>query len=243
MPKISIIIPCYNQGQFLDEAVQSVLEQTFQDFEIIIVNDGSTDAQTKDILKNLNKPNTRVINTSNQKLASARNNGIKEATGKYILPLDADDKIGPEYLELANEILDNNSDIGIVYCLCEFFGAEKGLWELPEYNFPKMLLVNRIFCSSLFRRSDWEKVGGYNPNMVYSYEDWDFWLSLIEIGVGVHQIQKVMFYYRQHSNGSMLNKLGHAHRLKMKKQIIENHKDLYMKNIEFIQNNTHVLFA
>lgn len=237
MSKISVIIPCYNQGEFLEESVNSVLNQTFKDFEIIIVNDGSTDEKTIEILNKFDKPKTRIINTSNQKLSSARNNGIKEASGKYILPLDADDVVGPDYLELANNVLDENLGIGIVYCNAEYFGAMQGCWELPPYSFPDILLSNCIFCSSLFRKSDWEKVGGYNPNMIYGFEDWDFWLSLIELGVLVCKIDKVMFYYRKHETDSMLQALGGMNVLSMRKQILENHKNLYAANIDFFAKN------
>ena len=96
MPKVSVIIPCYNQGACLEEAVDSVLAQTFQDFEILVVNDGSTDEATIRMLGKYERPKTRVIHTDNQGLAMARNNGIREARGAYILPLDADDKIGPD---------------------------------------------------------------------------------------------------------------------------------------------------
>lgn len=238
MPKISIIIPCYNQGQYLEESIQSVLNQTFKDFEIIVVNDGSTDPSTIETLNNLDMPKTRVIHTTNQRLAMARNNGIIEAKGKYILPLDCDDKIGARYLELANEILDNNSEIGIVYCRAEYFGSKQGEWILPPYNFPKILIVNQIFCSALFRKSDWENVGGYNPNMVHAFEDWDFWLSLISLGVKVHQIDEILFYYRQHGNSeSMINSLRTSKFVDMKNQIISNHKRLYNENFEFFRQN------
>ena len=127
-PKVSVIIPCYNQGFFLQEAVESVLEQTYQDFEIIIINDGSTDAATVALLKNYKQPRTTVIHTNNQGLASARNNGINIAKGKYILPLDADDKIGKNYLQKAIEKLEMNDNLGIFYCEAEFFGNEIGKW-------------------------------------------------------------------------------------------------------------------
>lgn len=238
MPKISVIIPCYNQGQYLEEAIQSVLNQTFKDFEIIVVNDGSTESSTIEILNNLDMPKTRVIHTTNQKLAMARNNGIIEARGQYILPLDCDDKIGAKYLELANEILDNNPETGIVYCKAEYFGSQEGEWILPSYNFPAILIVNHIFCSALFRKSDWEKVGGYNSNMIHAFEDWDFWLSLISIGAKVHRIDDILFYYRQHDNPtSMINKLPVSKFVDMKNQIISNHKELYAKNIEFFKIN------
>ncbi len=91
MPKVSVIIPCYNHGKYIDEAVDSILNQTFKDFEIIIVNDGSTDELTNNKLKQYDKPKTFVINKENEGLSVARNTAIKRAVGEYILTLDADD--------------------------------------------------------------------------------------------------------------------------------------------------------
>ena len=196
MPKVSVIIPCYNQGAYLEEAVESVLAQTFQDFEILVVDDGSTDAETVKMLKDSAWPKTRVIRTENQGLSAARNTGIREAQGVYILPLDADDKIGKGYLEDAVRILDRHSEIGIVYCEASYFGVKGGRWDLPEYSLDKILNHNVIFCTALFRKADWEAVGGYNVNMVYGWEDWDFWLSLIHRGRKVYRIPKIYFYYR-----------------------------------------------
>ena len=98
MAKVSVIIPCYNQGAYLNEAVESILAQSYRDFEIIVVNDGSTDEETNRLLSGYDRQQTRVLHTENQGLSSARNNGIREAQGEYILPLDADDRIDPTYL-------------------------------------------------------------------------------------------------------------------------------------------------
>jgi len=231
MPKVSVIIPCYNQGQYIDEAVESVLNQTYKDFEIIIINDGSTEDFTKKLLHNYKKPKTRVLHTDNQGLASARNEGIKEANGKYILPLDSDDKIGGEYLEEAVNILDENPGIGIVYCKAESFGAVDGKWELPEYSLEEMLVDNIIFCSAFFRKEDWEKVGGYNPDMIYGWEDYDLWLSLIEKNILIYQIPKVLFYYRVLA-GSMVKSKSRKQKVEMFVKIFHKHQDLFVKNID-----------
>ena len=148
MPKISVIIPCYNQGIYINETVESVLQQTFQDFEIIIVNDKSTNPYTIKVLDSFCLPRIRVIHTSNQKLPMARNNGISNASGEYILPLDADDKISNKYLEEAITVLESNKNIGIVYCEAEFFGIVQGKWRLPEYSIEDFMLGNLIFCSA-----------------------------------------------------------------------------------------------
>lgn len=226
MPKVSVIIPCYNQGAYLEEAVDSVLAQTYQDFEILVVDDGSTDAETVKILQDYTRPKTRVIHTDNQGLSMARNNGIQEATGKYILPLDADDKIGPDYLEEAVRILDLYPDIGIVYSEAAFFGMRTSHWHLPDYTSDHLLFQNIIFCSALFRRVHWEKVGGYNINMVYGWEDWDFWLSLIHLGVKVYRIPQVLFFYRLREE-SMSHAMDEKKQFFMRLHAILNHQDLY----------------
>ncbi|MGD1151726.1 MAG: glycosyltransferase [Syntrophales bacterium] len=233
MPKISVIIPCFNQGLCLDEAVDSVLAQTFQDFEILVVDDGSTDPETVRMLKDYARPKTRVIHTDNQGLSMARNNGIREAQGAYILPLDADDKIGNGYLADAVRILDRYPDIGIVYCEASYFGIKGGRWDLPEYSLDKILNHNVIFCTALFRRADWEAVGGYNVNMVYGWEDWDFWLSLIQRGRKVYRVPKIHFYYRLRE-ASMVHTMDEERQFFMRLHACLNHRDLY-RNIADIE--------
>ena len=229
MPTVSVIIPCYNQGSYLDEAVDSVLAQTFRDFEIIVIDDGSTDEETIQLLSSFSRPGTRVIRTPNQGLAEARNTGIREARGKYILPLDADDRIAPGYLEKAVAVLDTMPGVGIVYCLAETFGARTGPWLTPQYSLRRMLLGNLIFCSALFRRDDWEESGGYNRNMAAGWEDWDFWLSLIELGRKVHRIPEVLFFYRL-KEGSMAASMDAAKKGEMHLQVMRNHPLLFVEN-------------
>jgi len=229
MSTVSVAIPCYNQGAFIDETVDSVLNQTFQDLEIIIVNDGSIDEDTIRILENYNKPKTQVLHTSNQGLAAARNNGIKKSKGKYILPLDADDKIGPSYLEKAVEILDKNEKIGIVYCEAEFFGDRNGRWTLPVYQFPRILINNMIFCSGVFRKSDWDRTDGYRSN-IPGWEDHDFWLSIIELEKEVYRIPETLFFYRQHM-GSMRQIWARESYINNFSQLFNNHRKLYSDNI------------
>ena len=176
--EISVIIPCYNDGIYLNDAIDSLNAQTFGDFEIIIVDDASSDEETLKILSKLVQNNIRVIHLEkNSGPSVARNTGIKIAKGDYILPLDSDDKILPTYLEKAKEILDAVEDMGIVYCEAELFGLITGKWPLPPYSFPEILAGNMIFSTAMYRRADWETVGGYNENMIHGNEDYDFWLS------------------------------------------------------------------
>jgi glycosyltransferase involved in cell wall biosynthesis len=239
MAKVSIIMPCYNYGKYVDEAVNSVLDQTFQDFEIIIVNDGSTDNFTNELLSNYNKPKTKVISIKNQGPSIARNIGIEHATGEYILPLDADDKIESTYLEKGVELLDKNPKLGIVYCEAEYIGERVGKWELPPYSFEHFILENMIFSTAFFRKSAWKKVGGYNPNMIHGMEDYDFWISLIELGMEVYRIPESLFYYRVKVE-SRTTKLN-DYNLEMFVQIYHNHEELYSKNIEILLGNRIML--
>ncbi len=230
MPTVSVIIPCYNQGQFVDEAVDSVLAQSFNDFEIIVVNDGSSDDLTNRLLQNYTKEKTRVVFTANMGLAAARNNGIAVAAGKYILPLDADDRIESTYLEKAVAILDADSEAGIVYCKARLFGAVETDWLLPEYSLEKMLVDNLIFCSAIFRRDDWVTAGGYDPGMVYGWEDYEFWLGLIEKGRKVVRIEDVLFCYRVASD-SMVRSKEKWQKVAMFRRIFERHQRLFSENI------------
>jgi|WetSurMetagenome_2_1015567.scaffolds.fasta_scaffold85015_2 glycosyltransferase involved in cell wall biosynthesis len=228
MPKISVIIPCFNHGKYINEAVESVLGQTYQDFEIIIINDGSTEELTNRLLFQYSKPKTTVLTIRHQGLATARNIGIEKSKGEYILPLDADDKIGSKYAEEAVKMLDLNKHIGIVYCEADRFNVKPERWELKEYDLQEELVENQIFCSAFFRRRDWEMVGGYNPKMIYGYEDWDFWLSLIEMGRKVYKLPDVHFFNRVRED-SMVKKIDAEKQRFLFKQLYLNHLPLYSK--------------
>ena len=231
MTEVSVVIPCYNQGEFLPEAVESVRSQTHKNLEIIIVDDGSDDGKTSAICQAFEGPGVRVLTTSNQGLAAARNNGIALASGTYILPLDADDRIAPEYIAKALEVLERDNDVGIVYCKARLFGAVEGEWRLPDYSLDEILKDNVIFCSALFRKDDWEIVGGYDPGMVYGWEDYDFWLSLIERGRKVHRLQEHYFFYRV-SPESMVRSKEKSQKVEMFKRIFQRHQNLFSDNIE-----------
>lgn len=231
MPIVSVVIPCYNQGHYIDEAVASVRGQYFDDLEIIIVNDGSTDSFTNKLLAGYDRTEAKIIATANKGLAAARNTGIAAATGRYILPLDADDKIEQGYVEKAVAILEARQDVGIVYCQATLFGAVETDWSLPEYSLQRMLIDNIIFCSAFFRREDWLKIGGYDEGMIYGWEDYSFWLSLIEQGTVVYQIPEKLFCYRVASD-SMVRSKEKWQKIDMLKRIYLRHQDLFSENIE-----------
>lgn len=233
MPKVSVVIPCYNHGDFLMETLGSLQVQTYTDFEIIVVNDGSTDAATVALLQSLKSDNTRILHTVNRGVSAARNRGIEEALGDYILPLDADDKVGSDYIEMAVKILESRPEVAIVYGERVLFGEREGMDPLPDYN-PKALLIdNSIYPAALFRRVDWTSVGGYSEKMVYGWEDWDFWISLSKLNKQVVKIPESLFYYRVRSN-SRDHSLRFHHKVAMMSLIVLRHKYLYLRNIDLL---------
>lgn len=226
-PIVSIIIPCYNQGEFLAEALDSVLEQTYENWECVIVDDASTDGSLA-VAKRYAERDARFIyieHQCNHGLSITRNTGIKASRGKYILPLDADDKIADRYLEKAVEYFSRFPDTKVVYSKARLFGAVNKEWILPDYSFDTLIWTNCLFCSSFFSRKDYDKTTGYNPNMKYGFEDWDFWLSLLEPDSKVHRIDEVLFYYRK-KNYSMSNDT-YNHIKEAYTQIHDNHPELY----------------
>jgi len=204
--RISIIIPCYNQGQYIDEAIKSVEEYKYNDYEIIIINDGSTDEFTNKHLLELKDKGYHVLFQENQGLSSTRNNGIRLAKGKYILPLDADNKIKAEYIIKAIEILDGNSSISIVYSDRQLFGNSNELKRVGELNVAKIIRENYIDACAIFRKTIWTEIGGYDETMLIGLEDWDFWLSSIEKGFRFFYVPEPLFSYRVVDN-SMIHQL------------------------------------
>lgn len=238
MPKVSIIVPCFNQAQYLPETLNSVLAQTYHNWECIIVNDGSPD-NTEEVAKEYCQKDYRFkyLYQENQGLAMARNNGIKESSGEFILPLDSDDMIHETYLEKAISHFTKYPTTKLVYCQAKKFGLINEYWDLPIYKYENLLWDNMIFCTAMYRRSDYDKTNGYNPNMKYGLEDWDFYLSLLNENDIVYQINEVLFFYRikEVSMITLHKKLGKESLY----NIYNNHKELYepyIKNIINIHN-------
>lgn len=211
-PKLSIIITCYNLGEFLQEAIDSIKEYAQSDlYEIILVNDGSTNANTNAIIDAIVKNNKTIhfIDQPNLGLAKARNNGIKQAKGKYIIPLDADNKIRPEFIKQTISILDNNPEIDVVHGNAQNFGNKTTVWESKPFSFPEILLNNYIDACAGFRKSTWEKLGGYDENMpVMGFEDWDLWLRMGNLGCQFEYVNKIFFDYRVRDNSMLADAWG-----------------------------------
>ena len=203
-PLVSVVITCYNYGRFLTEAVDSVLAQTWQDFEIIVVDDGSDDPETIRVVTSLDKPKTRVIRQKNMKLPAARNSGIRRARGKYICCLDADDKLAPTYLEKCLYRLELGS-VEICSTWQQNFGNHNAVLQPPEFSLPTLLESNCLSASAVFRRDLWETVFGYDEKMVLGYEDWEFWIRMAAAGARATVIAEPLFFYRKHGVSMISN--------------------------------------
>ena len=195
-PLVSVIVPLYNAAPFIGEALESVLASTYRPIEVVVVNDGSTD-NSLEVAKGFAKdhPEIRVFSQANAGVSAARNHAIREAKGVYILPLDADDTISPNYISHAVETISADPSIRIVGCRAVFFGAKEGEWKLPNYSPELLARKNMIHISSLFRKADWQCVGGFCEEEIYR-EDWDFWLSLMELGGTYIRLDEIGLNYR-----------------------------------------------
>lgn len=223
--RVSIVIPCFNYGRYVGEAVQSVLDQDMP-VELVVVDDGSTDQETIEVLDRLKREKgIRVIRKRNEGLSRARNTGIAASAGEYIVCLDADDLILPGYCSSAMRVLDAHPEAGFVYPITQVFGTENFLWSNVAFSRLALLSDNYVPCASFFRRRLWEEVGGFSWEMKHGYEDWDFWLSAVEKGwVGIH-LPHPLFWYRKHGRTMLTD--SHAKRKELKKDLRRRHPALY----------------
>lgn len=211
MKKVSVIIPCFNQFEYLMEAIQSVLNQTYwqqgdehsPSIEIIVLDDASTTGQSKLTPEDWfwlthNEHIVYALHKSNQGLSTARNSAIRIATGEYILPLDADDKIAPTCIEKMVRLAEGYD---IVSSYLETFGDYTRVSKPPlSFTYSELKMANRINCCSLFKKTMWERLGGYDEKMLDGYEDWDLWARSMKAGYTIGVIPEILFYYRKHGH-------------------------------------------
>ena len=206
--KTSVVIPCFNHGEFLSEAVESVTRLGRDDLDLIVVDDGSSDERTRKEMDSLSQRGIKVIRQENKGLAAARNAGIAASTAKYILPLDADNRVHMTYIERGIPILEAGPLIGVVYGDAEYIGTRKGRWHVGSFDRDQLMRANFIDACAIYRRSVWEQNHGYDGTMpVQGLEDWDFWLGAVEHGWQFAYVPEVCFDYRK-VEGSMITKVG-----------------------------------
>ncbi|MGH7320496.1 MAG: glycosyltransferase family 2 protein [Candidatus Rokuibacteriota bacterium] len=230
VPRASVIIPCYNLGRYLDEAVASVLAQTLQDFEILVVDDGSTEPETRRLLAEYRQPKTRVIHSDNRGLPAAKNLGIQETTGAYVCALDADDRLEPTMLEKSVRVLDEDPSLAFVSHWLRSFGDEEREWTPERCDFPALLDMNTVNGAALVRREAVMAVGGFDETMRQGCEDWDLWISLVERGFRGAILPEVLFRYRKRADSMTVAMQGETH-FELYRYLIEKHKASYRRHL------------
>lgn len=241
-PKVSVVIPCYNDKDYIQETIQSIVRQTYQNFEIIIVDDGSDDA-TKQVLQTLIDDRTKVITQTNWGPSAARNNGFNAAAGDYILTIDADDTVEENFLEKALAILNENTAVGAVSSHCRVFIKNH---EITSTHKPTggtlkdFLFDNNSVSFALIRKESWQDAGGYDEVMITGFEDWEFWISVTKKGWEVYMIPELLFNYRIKDKNSVDQNAKLNYRESNLNYIYKKHQDIYVNHfteaVDFLTN-------
>jgi glycosyltransferase involved in cell wall biosynthesis len=199
-PKISIVLPTYNQAHFLYQALEGIFSQTYQYYELIVVDDGSTDCTAELIAKYREQHSFTRIQQKNQGLPRALNAAFLVAAGDYLTWTSSDNIMLPEMLEVLSSALDADSTVGLVYAdryIMDELGRDLGRFNLPEYDPDLLLHCNLVQCCFLYRRDCQHAVGLYDPEFHYG-EDWEYWIRISQLFAMKH-IPQALYRYRVHS--------------------------------------------
>lgn len=197
--KFTICITAYNYGQYISEAIKSVIEQTYEDWELLIIDDGSSDNTQEVVDSYLKHPKIKYLKQRNRGLPGARNTGIFHAAGDFFVPLDADDKIAPEYLESIAEEIKDHPDADIVYTDMQHYGDRQDTVRLTApINKETFRAFNPIAYCVAIRLSILKEVGGYNPKFRLGWEDYSLSIELFLSGAHFYHVAIPLFFYHRH---------------------------------------------
>lgn len=225
MPTVSIVVPCFNGGRFLDALLASIDKQTFRDFEVIIVDDGSNEPQTIEKLASLPK-SIRVVTQKNRGLSAARNTGFREAKADLVLPVDCDDTLEPHHLAETVPLLQQApADVGFIYTDERLTGEGRGISE-HFFNRYDQLFVNRLSYCILIRKEVWRAVGGYDETMLNGYEDWEFNIRLGKSEYRGIRVAMPLLNYTVSATGMLMSKSSRQH-ASLWSDIRKKHPELY----------------
>jgi glycosyltransferase involved in cell wall biosynthesis len=235
-PKVSIIIACFNDS-YVEKAVFSARNQEYENKEVILVDDGSID-EVKSLIESLKGKVDILIQQPNSGQSIARNNGIKKASGKYILNHDSDDFFDKNYTFKAVELMERDSNIKIVTCKANrvFNNEVVDVFTPAGGDFENFLYSNAALGSSMFRKADWSICGGYEEELpILGFEDWEFYLNILKRGGVACVLDEVLFNYRLREN-SITRKISDL-RIEKFRQIILKHQELYKERFEDTVNH------
>jgi glycosyltransferase involved in cell wall biosynthesis len=240
-PLISVVIPCYNDGLYLPETIDRLRQQTLKDYEIIVVNDGSTDPHTIAVLKDLEQKAVTVLHKENGRMSSARNHGVRRARGQYIAALDADDYFDATFFEKAVRVLDANQEVAVVTSYIRLFGEVNKTSKPRGGNAFNFLFSNQCPACAMVRKSCWDSVGGYDEAMRNGYEDWEFYIRITQQGWIIHVIPEKLFFYRQtqksvHKNDTL------PHRAELVDYIVNKHSGWYLQKLKELITTDQVIY-
>jgi glycosyltransferase involved in cell wall biosynthesis len=196
-PLVSIIIPCYNNKNVILEAIDSALNQTYPNIEVIVVDDGSTDGSYEFLVDNMTRgQKLHVVQQENQGPGAARNTGFNLSSGDYLVFLDADDILHADYVDQCYSVYENDPKLNIVYSEAEFFESKTGPWKLKPFSEDTILIFNSIPVFAMIRSCVFLQIGKYDTELKCS-EDWELWIRLLQQFDGVYKIPKPLYYYRK----------------------------------------------
>lgn len=226
-PKITVVVPCFNHGKYLLRSLNSIVGQTLDDWEAIVVNDGSTD-DTSDVTRKFQQlygeDKIRLIEQENRGLSGARNTGFRAAKADVILPLDVDNVLKPHALHRYYEVMKQNQKIGVAFTDIERMSGR----VFPQYyNRDNIRDHNTVDACAAIRKSAWEAAGGYDESLRRGYEDWDFWLRCTKVGIRFGKIEGLaLFIYDDVRSGRMMDKCFQMHE-ELVKEVKSKHPDIY----------------
>ena len=220
IPLVSVVIPIYNYGVQFEKTLCSVFDSTYKNLEIIIVDDGSDDEYVKLKLESLEgHPNIKIIKQINSGPSSARNNGINNSNGEFILPLDADDMIYPDYIQSCVNILKNNKNISPVYCDTHHIGQTQGVEQRPEWSMDRLIQGPFIVNCSMFHKKAFDDCEGYDDSLK-GWEDYDLWIRMGQKGYIGKRIPKPLFIYYHHENDGTVSTEANKNQQELYNKII-----------------------
>lgn len=236
--KIDIVIPCYNLGHLLEDTLAS-LERSFCDnYTVTIIDDGSTDSETKAGLKKMEGYGYPIIYQQNTGLCKALNHAIETTKNELLLVLSADDKLDPKFITESITIMQQQEDTGVVYCNPKTFEAWYSMWLTPDFDAARFLSLNFIVATSVYRKKYWTAAGGYD-SLADGNEDWEMWMNCLEQGAHFHHLDEYLFHYRYRPGSKIQTCNLPNNRKRLVSYMSHKHIHLYQKYIPEIIGNLH----
>jgi glycosyltransferase involved in cell wall biosynthesis len=232
LPSVAVVIPHYDQFQYLEECLRSVQQQTFTDWEAIVVDDASPHDDAVALVEKLNDPRLKLIrNSSNCGPGSSRNTGFQASRAHLVLPLDADDCLEPTFLKATKQALEQHPDVDCVYTEFQLFGSSNQIWRFDPRP-PEEILTHQWIPGpgTLMRKSFWSAVGGYSESaQLAGNEDWEFWIRAVRHGCKPMKIPEALYRYRRHAESATARSLPYRDYL-TREIIYQAHREFFTQH-------------